>query len=64
MIEAKLYNVYGWWRYYRTADGRTFSVRDGQHYFYHGNVKTGNNKNFCAYIKNPEKLLARVQFVK
>ena len=61
MIKAKCYYVDGWWRYYRTEDGRTFAVRDGKSYFYHGNVF--KKQNVCVYIKNAEKLKKKVMFV-
>ena len=44
MIEAKCYGVFGFWRYYRTPDGRTFSARDNK-VFYHGNVKKKKKKS-------------------
>lgn len=45
MIEAKLYYKFWWWKYYRTADGRTFSVReDFKKVFYHGNVKRSKKR--------------------
>lgn len=61
MIEAKCYYVTGWWRYYRTEDGKTFSVRDNKDYFYHGNVY--KNQDILVYIKNAEKLKRKVKFV-
>jgi hypothetical protein len=63
MIEAKCYGVFGFWRYYRTPDGRTFSVRDNK-VFYHGNVKKKKKKScYPIFIKNVEKLRKFVNFV-
>ena len=61
MIEAKCYYVTGWWRYYRTADGRTFAIRDNTDIFYHGNVY--ENHDILIYIKNSKKLRKYVKFV-
>ena len=60
---AKCYAVYGWWRYYRTPDGETYSIRDGKYYFSHGNVITGEN-NEIKYIQgeNLKNLLEKVRF--
>lgn len=65
MIEAKLYYKQWWWKYYRTADGRTFSVReDFKKVFYHGNVKREKKKScYPIFIKNVEKLRRFVNFV-
>ncbi len=65
MIEANCYGVFGFWRYYRTPDGRTFSARDNK-VFYHGNVKRNTKKKKSCYpifIKNVEKLKESVKFV-
>ena len=59
---AKFYDRRGWWMYYRTEDGHTFSVRDDKEYFYHGNVF--KNENVTVYIK-PEQhaeLFAKIKF--
>ena len=61
MIEAKCYYVTGLFRYYRTLDGKTFSVRDNEAYFYHGNVY--KNQGILVYIKDAEKLKKNVKFV-
>lgn len=61
MIKARCYYVTGCWRYYRTADGRTFAIRDNEDYFYHGNVY--KNQDICIYIKNAEKLKQKVSFI-
>lgn len=65
MIEAKFYYKNWWWKYYRTADGRTFSVReDFKKVFYHGNVKKDKKRdNFPYIIRNIEKLKRFVKFV-
>lgn len=64
MKEAKLYYKRGWWNYYRTEDGHTFSVRDNQHYFYHGNVF--KNEETLIFIKpeNHEELFKKISFVR
>ena len=61
---AKCCAVYGWWRYYRTEDGWTYSVRDGKYYFAHGNALTGAD-NGTRFIAGDElqKLKDEVLFV-
>lgn len=61
MIKARCYYVTGLWRYYRTIDGETFSIRDNKDYFYHGNVF--ENQDIIIYIKNVEKLKQKVSFI-
>ena len=61
MIESKCYYVTGLFRYYRTLGGKTFSVRDNEAYFYHGNVY--KNQDILVYIKDAEKLKKNVKFV-
>jgi hypothetical protein len=62
MKTAKCYLKQGWWMYYRTEDGHTFSVRDGKDYWYSGNVYKG--EKLCVYVK-PEQhaeLFSRIKF--
>lgn len=62
--KAICYAVYGWWRYYRTASGETFCIRDGKDYFYHGNVKTGENTDVKYLTENEvEAVKKRIEFV-
>lgn len=37
-IIAKCYGVWGTHRYYRTESGETYSITNGKHFFYCGNV--------------------------
>ena len=32
--QARLYNGIGWWDFYRTEDGHSFTIRDGKDYWY------------------------------
>ena len=62
MKTAKCYYKRGWWNYYRTEDGHTFSVRDNKEFFYHGNVF--QNEKLTVHIK-PEQhaeLFAKIKF--
>lgn len=64
MIEAKLYKKIGWWDYYRTEEGHTFSVRDNQHYFYHGNVFKNEDITIFVEPKDHEELFKKISFVR
>jgi hypothetical protein len=63
MKKAKLYDKRGWWSYYRTEDGHTFSVRDEKHYFYHGNVFKDEKTTVFIEPENHKRLFGRIEFV-
>lgn len=64
MKEAKHYSKRGWWDYYRTEDGHTFSVRDNRHYFYHGNVFNDEGTTIFIEPKDHKQLFEKIKFVR
>jgi hypothetical protein len=62
--QAICYNSLGWWRFYKTEDGHSFTVRDNKDYWYNGNVITGEKANEC-YIekKHLDELFEKIVFV-
>lgn len=64
MKKAKLYDKRGWWSYYRTEDGHTFSVRDEKHYFYYGNVFKDEKITIFIKPKNHKILFEQIEFVR
>lgn len=63
--QARLYNGIGWWDFYRTEDGHSFTIRDGKDYWYNGNVLTGDKSGECFIEKqHHEELFSKIEFVK
>lgn len=62
--QAKLYNQIGWWKFYKTEDGHSFTVKDNKYYWYNGNVIT-NDKSAECFIneKYHKELFNRIEFV-
>lgn len=63
--QAKLYNQIGWWKFYKTEDGHSFTVKDNKDYWYNGNVITGNKTGECFIEKKyHDELFNRIEFVR
>lgn len=62
--QAKLYNQIGWWKFYKTVDGYSFTARDSKDYWYNGNVVT-SDKSGSRFIEKEhhEALFEEIEFV-
>lgn len=62
--KATLYNQLGDWKFYKTEDGHSFTVKDNKDYWYNGNIITNDRTGECFIEKKyHEKLFEQIEFV-
>ena len=62
--QAKCHNQLGWWKFYRTEEGHSFTVRDNKDYWYNGNV-AANDRTGERFIEKQHHaiLFEKIEFI-